>query len=429
MSGLVFGSTYKIRTGLPLDHPPFLFARVLADGPGRDYLHMACAKDNNVYAACFFAKNINSHSTENLILWSNRRNLGVFNIANRATRVRLEDEEPHFVLGVLEHEPLDELGAALGNWGRQLIYFEVDDPLRNPAAFLLGRYWPTTALPKLIPNFDACRPPRSCRPPFAPQSLAWWHGSVLVASLLFLVWRFSRRDVRSAFSFRGLKRNDEAARVLATVALLLIVVALNAAVCGMLSGPFARYQARLVWLTPLAAGLTICALPMSLAWAADFARRAFGAVNGLWDRMRLQPLVGRFLPPLNGHLMRFGMVGALGFVVDGAVLEAMIYLGMNPIADRAVSFPVAVCATWMANRTFTFPDRIEQSRVREASTYVAVQLVGGAANFAVYSALVHSLPMFAAWPILALAFGAVAGLAINYLGSKHIVFRRGVTAP
>jgi putative flippase GtrA len=159
------------------------------------------------------------------------------------------------------------------------------------------------------------------------------------------------------------------------------------------------------------------------------AARAFAWANSVWDKMRLQPVIGRFLPPLNGHLMRFGLVGGLGFVVDGAVLEAMIFLGMNPIAGRAVSFPVAVFATWLANRNLTFPDRVEQSRVREASTYVAVQLVGGAANFAVYSALVHSVQVCSDWPILALAFGAAAGLTINYLGSKHIVFRRGATAP
>lgn len=429
MSGLAFGAVYKARTGLTLSHPPFVLARVLADGPGRDYLHTACAKDNNAYAACFFAKNVTRYSTENLILWSNRRNLGVFNIGNRPTRVRLEDEETAFVLGTLEQEPLKELGAAMLNWGRQLVYIQVDDPLRNPGAFLIGRYWPTTALPKLIPNFDACRPPHSCKPPFSQQPLAWWHGGILILTLGFLVWRLSRRDARAAFSLKGLKRDNEAARVLATLALLLAVVALNAAVCGILSGPFARYQARLVWLVPLAAGLAACALPVSLASAVSLARRGFALVNGLWDRMRLQPVIGRFLPPLNGHLMRFGLVGALGFVVDGAVLEAMIVLGLGPIAGRAVSFPVAVCATWLANRTFTFPDKVEQSRMREASTYVAVQLVGGAANFAVYSALVHSLQLFNEWPILALAFGAAAGLTINYLGSKHIVFRRRAAAP
>jgi putative flippase GtrA len=428
-SGAALGAIYKARTGLPLAHPPFLMARVLADGPGQTYLHSACAQDNNVYALCFFAKHINRYSTENLILWSNRRAYGVFNIANRATRVRLEDEETAFVLGVITHEPLAELGAALKNWGLQLVYVQVEDPLRNPSAYLIGRYWPTTTLPKLIPNFNACRPPLSCKPPFAPQPLAWWHEGVLVLTLAFLAWRFSLRDVRSAFSSRGLRKNDDRARVLATLSLLLVVVVVNAAVCGMLSGPFSRYQARVVWLTPLAAGLAACALPVSLAALWSRVGRGFGWINGRWNQLRLQPVFGRFLPPLDGHLVRFGLVGGLGFVVDGTVLEAMIFMGLNPVAGRAVSFPVAVLATWLANRTFTFRDRAQQSRVREASTYVAVQLVGGAANFAVYSALIHSFALFSAWPILALAFGSAAGLMINYLGSKHIVFRGGAASP
>ena len=56
MSGVVFGAGYKARTGLSLTHPPFVLARVLADGPGQDYLHSACAKESNAYAVCFFAK-------------------------------------------------------------------------------------------------------------------------------------------------------------------------------------------------------------------------------------------------------------------------------------------------------------------------------------------------------------------------------------
>ena len=66
-----------------------------------------------------------------MILWSTRRHAGVFNIANRATRERLENEEIPFVLGTITQEPFDELGAAFINWGRQLVYIQVDDPLRN----------------------------------------------------------------------------------------------------------------------------------------------------------------------------------------------------------------------------------------------------------------------------------------------------------
>jgi putative flippase GtrA len=429
LSAVAFGAAYQARTGLELAHPPFLMARVLADGPGRDYLHSACAKNPNAYAVCHFSRNLNQYSTENLILWSDRPNRGVFNIADRATRVRLEHEEPAFVMGVIAHEPIDQTLAALVNWGRQLVLVQVDDPLRNPAAYLVGRYWPTTSLPKLIPNFEGCRPPHSCRPPFSRDGLAWWHGGVLVLSLAFLLWRLTWRDMRGAFSRKALRDEDGPGRILLATVLILTVVLINAAVCGILSGPFARYQARVIWLAPLAAGLLACALPLRVSVLVDGVRRLFGFANGQWNRLRLQPVIGRFLPPLDGHLVRFGMVGALGFVVDGGVLKLMIFLGMDAIAGRAVSFPVAVLSTWLANRTFTFTDRVEQSKLREASTYVAVQLVGGLANFAVYSFLVHTVAMFMDRPLAALAFGAVAGMAINYLGSKHIVFGRRPASP
>lgn len=428
-SGMAFGAVYKARTGLELGHPPFLLARVLADGPGLDYLKETCARDPTAFAACRFSNNVTANSTENLLLWSNRPNLGVFNIATRPVRVQLEQEETKFVVGVVLHKPLEQVGHALMNWGYQLALFQVDDPLRDPAAYLIGRYWPTTTLPQLIPNFDGCRPPLSCRPPFSHDGLAWWHGVVLAAALGFLGWRATRRELRPAFSRTALSQPSEPARLIATLSMLLLVVVLNAAVCGVLSGPFARYQARLIWLLPLAAGLAACVLPLCRLPLRDAAAVVFRLIDGIWEWFRRTPKIGRFLPPLNGHLMRFGLVGGLGFVVDGGVLQLMVMLGLHPIPARAVSFPIAVLATWLANRTFTFPDKIEQSKLREASTYVAVQLVGGAANFVVYSGLILKMKFFAEWPLIALAFGSAAGLTINYLGSKHIVFRRSAPAP
>ena len=35
----------------------------------------------------------------------------------------------------------------------------------------------------MIPNFEACRPPGDCRPPFKYEVLAGWHGTVLLLSL------------------------------------------------------------------------------------------------------------------------------------------------------------------------------------------------------------------------------------------------------
>jgi hypothetical protein len=53
-------------------------------------------------------------------------------------------------------------------------------------------------------------------------------------------------------------RADDTARTLVALALFsLALVAINAAIAGALSGAFPRYQARVVWLVPLFALLTL----------------------------------------------------------------------------------------------------------------------------------------------------------------------------
>ena len=48
--------------------------------------------------------------------------------------------------------------------------------------------------------------------------------------------------------------------VMSTARLVLYGIVLNAAVCGILSGPFPRYQARVIWLVPMIAVLSLMAL-------------------------------------------------------------------------------------------------------------------------------------------------------------------------
>jgi putative flippase GtrA len=427
LAGMAADGVYQLRTGYKLGHPPFMVARVLADGPGREYMKSACAK-GEPYMLCKFRANV-GNSTD-LILWSDRKKLGVFNIASFAERQALEQQETKFVIGTVKFDPAGQLEASLWNWAQQIVAYQVDDPLRNPAAYLRGRYWPTTALPKMIPNFAACRPPADCRPPFKYQMLADWHGTVLLFTLALLAWRLTRKDVRQGLWRRGLRSDDEPARVAAVVLLLLAVTAVNAAICGVLSGPFARYQSRIIWLLPVGAGLMMCALPMGLGSLADRARRLWSRVLALWERLRAQPLIGRFVPALDGHFARFCVVGLLGFVVDFTVLKAAVNLGMTPIGGRGVSFPVAVMATWLANRAWTFQHQARhQSLLRELSTYFAVQSAGFAANFAVYTSLVVGVSVLHGRLLPPMVAGTAAGLIINYLGAKHIVFRRRTRLP
>jgi putative flippase GtrA len=214
--------------------------------------------------------------------------------------------------------------------------------------------------------------------------------------------------------------------------LLAAVLVVNAAICGILSGPFARYQARLIWLLPVGAGLTACALPMGAERVLPFARRVWALLVGLWEQARAQPVIGRFLPPLDGHFMRFCCAGGLGFVVDFTVLKTVVHFGLNPIPARCVSFSVAVVVTWLVNRAWTFKAHAgfhPGALAKEFAGYLAVQSVGFVANFGVYTAMVIGIPALDGRLLPPAVAGTAVGLVVNYLGAKHLVFRRRAGDP
>lgn len=127
------------------------------------------------------------------------------------------------------------------------------------------------------------------------------------------------------------------------------------------------------------------------------------------------------LPPI----LRFGLVGAVGFAVDGGLLQLLVSLGdWGPIAARAVSFPAAVLATWWLNRSITFRGQDSGGLLASLARYLAVSLLGTSVNFGIYSGLVLSSDTMAAQPIVPFAIASAVALVFNYLGSKHFAFRR-----
>lgn len=129
----------------------------------------------------------------------------------------------------------------------------------------------------------------------------------------------------------------------------------------------------------------------------------------------------------------FCVGGAIGLVIDAGLAQAGTRLaGLDPWSARALSFPPALAFTWWFNRTLTFrasggPDegatRERPSRWREAALYASTQVAGLTVNLAVYALLVGLSPFAARWPMAAVAMGAAAGLVVNFLGAKHVVFR------
>jgi putative flippase GtrA len=127
-----------------------------------------------------------------------------------------------------------------------------------------------------------------------------------------------------------------------------------------------------------------------------------------------------------GHtrFFKFALVGVVGFIVDAGVLQMLVSLaGWGPITARAVAVPTAVFATWLLNRTITFPESHAGPALRSLWRYYVVSAAGAGVNFCLYSALVFASQAMAAMPLVPLAIGSVAALVVNYLGSKHFAFR------
>lgn len=244
-----YGALIRYETGEPLRNQPFLTARLLADGPGRAYLRHACEK-GNVYTLCGY-KNKPLNNSED-ILWSDLPRNGVFMRADYATRVDLEEQEARFVLGTLAYAPGAQFVASLKNWGQQLVLIFVEDPIRNPVFYLTDPYWRQTNLPPVIARVADCGPRhRSCPSLLTMAQSRSWHGAWLIAATAALgvaAWGLRRRA-------DGGSSGGDDRRLIAVAVLFAAGVILNAAVCGILSGPFPRYQSRIVWLIPAGAAL------------------------------------------------------------------------------------------------------------------------------------------------------------------------------
>ncbi len=432
-----YGHAFTVRSGRELRPPPFITARLLVDGPAKRFLLARCKDDFTPFVVCRFR--FQPMADTDSVLWSDEAAFGVFNIAEPRTRLKMEQEELPFALATLAYDPVGQVVASTKNWLEQIGNFWVEDPIRNPQVFLKDPYWSSTSLRLLVPDARECRPwGPGCAPPFYILPLALWHGLILLLSLGFMGWRLSRPDVREAVFRRRPDWSSPVVRLFAAALVLVAAVLVNAAVCGVLSGVFPRYQARVVWLVPLGAGLvaTVLApyaaiarvrawLEQLQAWIARHVRRwtlpAWAAP--IVERVMGHPLTRR----LNAQFLRFAVVGAWGFFVH-AVFLMILNDGahLNPYLAFVLAFSIAVLATWLLNRSWTFKAHArDDRRLEEAGAYLAVQLTAFALNFTAFSTLISLAPELGSglFKLIPLAAGACAGLGINYFGARFLVYR------
>lgn len=222
-------------TGIAPIRPPFLTARLVEDGPGTSYLRLHC--DRPRFHLCRYRDRLPLNS--DAFLWSKDPATGVFETVPLLEQRALSAEQGAFVAAVVMDRPLGVAGSSLAAVGRQF------------ASWRLGEF-----------NFgsgDAADMARNIPEPERSvllESRAARHAMPTgFATMLIPLWSIVGLAVIAMGS--AYWRTVPAGRygpLLATGWLADVVL------CGALSTPHDRYQARAIWVLAFAAVTIIPAL-------------------------------------------------------------------------------------------------------------------------------------------------------------------------
>jgi hypothetical protein len=209
------------------DAPPFLAARVIADGPGRWYLQQHCGEVD--FALCDSADELPDNSDD--FLWNPQ---GIWASAAGDGDDRIRREEIPFVLAVVRAYPLEQLSLSAANSWQQLAAFGLWDLCRN--GWVLEAF--DTALPGGKPSYLKSWQAADDLPLDFFSGVQYW---VIVASLPAIL------------VLTLLLRRFPSTRLPGLSAIILPALVANACVTGTLSNVEERYQSRTVWLLPFLA--------------------------------------------------------------------------------------------------------------------------------------------------------------------------------
>lgn len=131
------------------------------------------------------------------------------------------------------------------------------------------------------------------------------------------------------------------------------------------------------------------------------------------------------------QFLAFAVVGVIGLVVDVVVLYLLAPL-LGWYAARVVSFLAAATTTWAFNRRYTFAAGASArasagasagaSIWREYLGYLATMAAGAVLNYGAYVLTLHGVE--GRWAAaLGVAVGSLAGMSVNFLSARYLVFR------
>jgi hypothetical protein len=237
--------------------PPYLMARVIADGPGRWYLQQRCGTLH--LAVCAHVYDLPNDVGD--FLWGAH---GIWLSSSVEQRERLRGEEIAVVLGTLRAYPREELIISADHFWAQLHTFGLSDYDPNPWILQMV----DTVLPGARPRYLQTRQAEEALHEEFFAVIQHW--TVMASLAVIAIWAvFARKRSR---------------RLIRLTTVIGFVVIANAALTGSLSNVEDRYQARVIWLVPLLAAVAV------LEWL------TYRPGTNCREESRLQELTCRNLP-------------------------------------------------------------------------------------------------------------------------------------
>jgi hypothetical protein len=232
-----FGFSYGVRQIIGVDpiRPPFLMARIIADGPGFRFLKKNCAQ--KPYTVCNYIDRLPTSS--DAFLWSTSTADGVYNTVDPATRMALASEQTSFVAAVLLFDPVGVVADAMQDSLRQFLTIGLDEffldqqRLQNFDEKLPGSYLAGMLRSRIVSRDWLMAP------------LKVWYFSTYLLSTLTLFLMLALWPTPRFRKYLEIFPRPQWTYVLTIVA---VAVVSNAIICGTLAEPTPRYQTRISWI-------------------------------------------------------------------------------------------------------------------------------------------------------------------------------------
>jgi hypothetical protein len=227
----VFVSVVSEKIGISPIRPPFLTARLIADGPGHRLLISHCTIER--FEVCRYSDRT-PHDSD-LFLWSEGPE-GVFMAADLESQRKLSNQDFKFAVKTVRTFPISTLSSSFDAFVKQL--FLIDLRIWKGGSgdekFYDLDNLPDVVAARMAETLSAQDKMRIKLPQFIIRLSTIFS---LIAGLycLMYAWRTDNREVK-AFGI--------------ALAFVILAVAMNAAITGGLSKPDARYNLRVIWLMP-----------------------------------------------------------------------------------------------------------------------------------------------------------------------------------